>query len=81
MISIAAPAVEQTDVAVDLLDEVERHLLVAVGEDPVEVAEQQPRHPLEDRQALPPQRVQPREEEPQRRARVAVVPEPGPPAP
>jgi hypothetical protein len=71
----AAPTQHRADIAVDRLDLSERDLLVAVGQDPVEVAQQELGDLAERRQPLPSERAQPRREEPPGGPFVPVVPE------
>src|SRR3989338_6716489 len=78
VIPIPAAAPEHgADVAVDGLDRAERDLLVAVGEDTVEVSQQELGDLAEGRQALPPERAEPRREKAPGGPLIGVVPEMG----
>src|SRR3972149_2064245 len=78
VIPIPAAAPEHgADVAVDGLDRAERDLLVAVGEDTVEVSQQELGDLAEGRQALPPERAGPRREKGPGGPLIGVVPEMG----
>lgn len=73
----STPAQHRSDVAVDRLDLPEGDFLVAVGEDAVEMPEEQAANLLERRQPLPPKRPQPGSQEPPGRPFIGVVPEVG----
>ena len=78
VISVAAPAAEhRSDIAVDGLDLAEGDLLVTVGEDAVEMPEEELGDLLECRQALPLERAQPRRQEAARSPFVGIGPEVG----
>src|SRR3989338_2120209 len=78
VIPIPAAAPEHgADVAVDGLDRAELDLLVAVGEDTVEVSQQELGDLAEGRQALPPERAEPRREKAPGGPLIGVVPEMG----
>src|SRR3989442_56950 len=78
VISIPTAAPEHgADVAVDGLDRAERDLLMAVGEDAVEMPQQELGDLAERWQALPPEGAEPGREEALRRPLIGVVPEMG----
>ena len=77
MVAVApATASERAEVAVDGFDDPERYLVLAVGQEPLEVVQEREGELLEGGQPLPVQTAHPLVEETDRRPFVAVAPEP-----